>query len=99
MNILYAQIVCNELPVTNYHLDNENPVKKVFYGRIDIENATSFLLFHKKSNVHTLIHQSKYKGNKEISSDLGTWARSTLSQFEDYQNIHLSSQVRFIRKS
>ncbi len=88
----------HELPVTNYHLDNENPVKKVFYGRIDIENATSFLLFHKKSNVQTLIHQLKYKGNKEISSYLGAWAGSTLSQFEDYQNIDLIIPVPLHKK-
>ena len=88
----------HELPVTNYHLDNENPVKKVFYGRIDIENATSFLLFHKKSNVQTLIHQLKYKGNKEISSYLGTWAGSTLSQFEDYHNIDLIIPVPLHKK-
>ena len=41
------QIIClkclHELPVTNYHLNNENPVKKVFYGRVPLENATSLM--------------------------------------------------------
>ena len=88
----------HELPVTNYHLDNDNPVKKVFYGRIDIENATSFLLFHKKSNVQTLIHQLKYRGHKEIGSYLGAWAGTTLSQFEYYQNIDLIIPVPLHKK-
>ncbi|HSI70665.1 MAG TPA: hypothetical protein VK941_10560, partial [Gillisia sp.] len=56
-------VVCSgcihELPVTTYHLNNENPVKKVFYGRVEVENATSLLEFHKKSSVQKLIHQLK----------------------------------------
>jgi len=77
----------HELPVTNYHLDNDNPVKKVFYGRIALENATALLLFHKKSNVQTLIHQLKYRGHKEIGAYLGVWAGNILSETEEYQAI------------
>ncbi|CAN5241360.1 ComF family protein [soil metagenome] len=63
----------HELPVTNFSAHNENPVEKVFYGRVEIEQATSLLFFHKKSKVQKLIHQLKYRGYKEISTFLGTW--------------------------
>jgi len=71
------RIVClkclHELPITNYHLYNENPVKKVFYGRVPVENATSLMIFKKKGSVQKLIHQLKYKGQQEIGFFLGTW--------------------------
>lgn len=45
------------LPKTNFHLDEENPVNKVFWGRVQIEMATSFYLFSKKSRVQHLLHK------------------------------------------
>ncbi len=63
-------VVCtkciHELPLTNYHLENGNAVEKVFYGRVNIENATSLLLFEQKGIVQHLIHNLKYKGHEEI---------------------------------
>jgi ComF family protein len=76
-----------ELPVTNYHLYNENPVKKVFYGRAEIENATALLYFRKKGMVQTLIHNLKYRGHEKISTFLGEWVGSDLSEIEDYKSI------------
>lgn len=95
-------IICtnclHELPVSNYEHDNDNPVKKVFYGRIDLENATSLLLFHKKSNVQTLIHQLKYRGHKEIGTYLGAWTGNILSKLEAYQNIDIIIPVPLHKK-
>lgn len=54
------ELICtaciHDLPITSYHLDNENPVKKVFYGRVKIEKATALLHFRKKAGVQQLIH-------------------------------------------
>ena len=59
------------LPKTNFHLDKENPVNKVFWGRVQIEMATSFYLFSKKSRVQELLHRLKYKGVKEVGFVVG----------------------------
>ena len=69
----------HDLPVTSYHLDNENPVKKVFYGRVKIEKATALLHFRKKAGVQHLIHDLKYRGHREIGNYLGKWLGSELS--------------------
>ena len=54
--------VCrHELPITNYHLEKENPVEKVFYGRVKLEYATALLLFQKKGMVQHLLHNLKYQ--------------------------------------
>ncbi len=85
------QILCtsclHDLPVTRYHLDNENPVKKVFYGRVKIEKATSLLHFRKKSGVQHLIHDLKYRGHREIGTYLGKWLGEELSLIPEYLEI------------
>ncbi|MUP44806.1 ComF family protein [Gramella sp. BOM4] len=88
----------HDLPVTKYHLDNENPVKKVFYGRVKIENATSLLHFRKKAGVQQLIHDLKYRGHREIGTYLGKWLGEELNETEAYQEIDAVVPVPLHRK-
>lgn len=60
-----------DLPVTNFHLSSENKVAKLFWGRVNIENATSFFAFNKGSNYQHLVHFIKYKGLKELGFETG----------------------------
>ncbi|MCF4100489.1 ComF family protein [Gillisia sp. M10.2A] len=81
-------VLClHDIPVTNYHLDNDNPVKKVFYGRVEIENACELLLFRKKGAVQKLIHELKYKGRQEVGVFLGNWLGTELSMLPKYKEI------------
>lgn len=95
-------IICvsclHELPVTNYHLNKENPVVKVFYGRIPIENATALLEFQKKGSVQKLIHQLKYRKQKEISSFLGRWLGEEITATGDYKDVDIVIPVPLHRK-
>ena len=61
------------LPRTNFHLNAENPVLKLFRGRVDIHAASSMYLFSKGGKVQRLIHQLKYRGKKEIGVSLGKY--------------------------
>ena len=61
----------SNLPRTHFHNDNENPVYKIFWGRVNVEFATAFLFFSPKGIVQHMIHQLKYKGNKDIGVMLG----------------------------
>ncbi len=69
------KIICTlciaTLPKTNFWIDKENPVNKVFWGRVQIEMATSFYSFRKESKVQNLLHHLKYKGVKEVGAELG----------------------------
>ena len=70
------EVLCHfceyHLPRTNFHADHENPVTRLFWGRVPIEAAAAFLYFNKGGKVQRMIHQLKYKGNKEIGVFLGT---------------------------
>ena len=75
------------LPKTNFHKEKENPVSKVFWGRVDLEMATSFYVFSKKSKVQNLLHQLKYKGVKEVGTVIGKLFGFDLKDSEYYRNI------------
>lgn len=71
------ELVCttcrNNLPLTDYSFNEENPVDRIFYGRINIEKASSFLFFSKKGIVQQLIHNLKYRNQEVIGDFLGGW--------------------------
>ncbi len=59
------------LPQTDFHLDVENPVAKMFWGRVNIHSAAAFYNFGKGGRVQRLVHHLKYRGQKEIGTTLG----------------------------
>lgn len=50
-----------------------NPVKNIFYGRVELQTASSCYLFQKKGSVQKILHAIKYKGNQELARLIGTW--------------------------
>jgi ComF family protein len=77
-------LICTEcyivIPKTNYHIEEENPVAQLFWGRCLIEKAAAFSFYNKGSRIRNLIHNLKYKGIKEIGYELGRiYARSLKS--------------------
>lgn len=73
----HEELICNtcyvSLPKTNFHLQKESTISKLFYGRADIEFAGSFLFFYKKGMVQKMLHALKYKGKPEVAEWLGKW--------------------------
>lgn len=77
----------HDLPITNFHFDGNDTLKKVLYGRANIENGTALFRFEKKGLVQQLIHGLKYKGYENIGFALGNWLGGELKTLDDYQNI------------
>ena len=61
----------HELPVTNFHKEADNPVAQIFWGRAVVEHATAGYFFRKGNRIQKLVHQVKYKGQKEMGAMLG----------------------------
>lgn len=59
------------LPYTNFHLRENNPVEKSFWGRVPMRACASFLYFTKEGRVQEMLHQLKYHGNQQIGIELG----------------------------
>ncbi len=77
-----------DLPYSNYHLDEENPVAKQFWGRVPLESAAALYLFSKGSRVQRLIHQLKYKGWQEVGLKLGNIYGPSLLKAEKFAGIN-----------
>src|SRR5215204_3928726 len=87
-NLQVDHLLClrclSSLPNTNFHLHANNPIEKIFWGRIPISSATSQYYFTKESMMQQLMHQLKYKGNKEVGLYLGRlmgWAMAEPNRF------------------
>ena len=59
------------MPETNFELHPGNPVEKSFWGRLPLIGATAQFYFTKESLMQHLMHQFKYKGNRELGIQLG----------------------------
>lgn len=88
----------NNLPVTNFHFNDDDTVLKVFYGRVKIEHATALLRFEKKGMVQQLIHGLKYKGQEEIGVFLGDWLGGELKTVQAYEDIDVVIPVPLHKK-
>jgi ComF family protein len=60
-----------KLPKTNFHLEKDNIVAKIFWGKVDIYRAMSFCFFEKDGRVQSLVHALKYKGNSAVGVEVG----------------------------
>jgi ComF family protein len=77
------------LPKSNFHLTNDNPVAKIFWGRINIQSAAAFYVFNKGGKVQQLIHQLKYKGQQQVGVYLGKLYGYELRNSTDFKNFDL----------
>lgn len=82
---LICTVCRNDLPLTDYTFNEENPVDRIFYGRINIKKTSSFLFFSENSIVQQLIHHLKYRNQEQIGVFLGDWFGQTL---KDNRELH-----------
>ena len=83
----------HHIPRTNFHLIVDNPVAQIFYGRVNIENATSFFYFSKGSKYQALLHNLKYKGMKELGEEMGKYFAIDLRQSSWFDSVDIICPV------
>lgn len=88
----------NDIPKTNYHLIENNPIEKRFWGKVTVYRATSYFFFQKGSSFQKVLHILKYKGNKEIGELLGRYAAIDLLDSPDFTSIDLIIPVPLHQK-
>lgn len=87
------QVICtscrHSLPLACHHRTNSQELKRFFYGKFRIELATSLLKFQKKGITQELLHNLKYRKQKQISSFFGKWLGAELTEIDMYKSIDL----------
>ncbi len=88
----------HQLPLTEYTFNEENAVDRIFYGRINIKKANSFLFLTDIGIVKNLIHYLKYKNQESIGGFLGDWHGQILKEQHDLTDIDFVIPVPLHRK-
>jgi ComF family protein len=79
---------CNlEIPKATFTNKKNNRVEKTFLGRVDIEQATALLIYHKKGIVQKLIHNLKYFKHQEIGIFFGNWLGQEIKNSNRFKSI------------
>ena len=92
-NYLFKNEVCIctrclfHLPKTDFHLEKNNPVSILFWGRVKINYAASYYTFSKGSQFQSLIHKLKYHNKQEIGIALGKHFGESLKKSDFFKDI------------
>lgn len=76
----------HQLPFTSFEKHNGNPIEKMLSGRIAFNHATSLLYFTKESLIQRLMHEFKYRSNKDLGRQLGAMMGSHLKESSKFNN-------------
>jgi ComF family protein len=55
-------------------------VAQLFWGRVQVENATAYFVFHKGSRFQKILHKIKYRNQQSLGVELGRWFGQELLQ-------------------
>lgn len=77
----------NDLPLTGFHKDMENPLTRLFWGRADIMTGTALFYYHKGGMVQKVIHRLKYKGGTKLGYYLGCQLGNQLKDCKWYDHL------------
>lgn len=77
---LICTVCRNQLPLTEYNFTDENPIDRIFYGRINVKKVNSFLFFTKNGLVKNIIHHLKYKNQQQIGTFFGRWYAQLITE-------------------
>ena len=87
----WEKLVCthcrNMLPKTGYELNEDNPLARIFYGKVRLKAVTACFFFSKEGKVQHLIHELKYKGNSDAGVFLGQELGKTIKEAPLFQGI------------
>jgi len=85
-DVLCAKCI-NSLPETGFLSAAGNPVEKIFYGRLNVQNAGSAFYFNKDSVIQHAIIELKYKGNQQAGIFLGRLLGQQLANSKRFEDV------------
>lgn len=85
------QLLCThclyEMPLTSFWKLTDNPAAKLFWGKVELEQASSFFYYAKNSRYRRLVHKLKYEGRKDVGVYLGKLYGGYLAKSPLYNSV------------
>jgi len=76
-----------DLPLTRFHNDPKNQVARLFWGKVELEAASSLLYFNRHGKVQRMLHRLKYKHDMEVADLLGRLMARELMACPRFQDV------------
>lgn len=70
----------HELPRTGFPFNEDNPVARIFWGRVSLLHAAACSYFTKGSLVQEIMHQVKYRNRPDAAFDIGIWMGNDIKE-------------------
>lgn len=86
------------LPVTNFHLDENNPGARQLSNRIPLAALASYLYFSAGSSVQRIIHRIKYQKGFALAEHIGYLYGMELGKSENFASCDIIIPVPLHRK-
>lgn len=81
-------ITCrHDMPFTRHHLNPDNETYRKFHARLPLRHASSLLYFQKEGMVQQLIHNLKYREQKDVGQLMGEWFSDDLKTVEALRDV------------
>ncbi len=98
-NIEHICLHCRaSLPISDCVDIKDNPFEKLFWGRVEIVAGCYFLVFDKNNITQRLMHQLKYRGQKELGITLGKICALHWREKSIFENIDVIVPVPIHKK-
>ena len=75
------------MPYTGFEKFAHNPIEKIFWGRIPIQEAASIFYFTKNSVIQRLLHHLKYRGRREVGLYCGRLMGTAIKSAARYTDV------------
>lgn len=79
----------HDLPLTYFWDYDVTPVEKLFWGRLPVASACSYLHFEQDSKTQSLMHRLKYDGRTGIGKELGIAFGQKLKENGWFQDVDM----------
>lgn len=76
----------------------ENPITQLFWGKVDLNDASACFNYIKGEKLQQLIHQFKYKGQRNHSTFFGEILAQKIPQLLNYESIDFLCPIPSTRK-
>ena len=77
-----------DIPKTQYENESNNPIEKIFWGRVELFSATSYCYYTKGGILKSLLHKLKYKSKPEIGVELGRLLGGSLLSNSKFDSVN-----------
>lgn len=85
----HEAFICNHcrlnLPKSNYHLQTDTELDKLFTARVPLEKAVCYYLYEKSGKIQKLLHAIKYQDQKELAEFIGIQFGEELSKSNRFE--------------